>query len=235
MGPDDLVSLFDQQAQGYDAQWARTAAIRDCLYLLLDPLLADLPPDARILCVGVGTGIEMAHLAQVFPRASFTAVEPSGAMLAVCRARAESEGFAARCVFHEGFLDSLRADGPFDAATCFLVSQFITDRVERSRFFRGIAGHLREGGVLASSDLAADVASPAYDILLPAWMRMMANADVPEDALERIRAAYRRDVAVLPPTEVASIIAAGGFHPPVQFFQAGLIHAWLARRQNGDG
>jgi tRNA (cmo5U34)-methyltransferase len=58
---------------------------------------------------------------------------------------------------------------------------------------------------------------------------------VPEDALERIRAAYRRDVAVLPPTEVASIIAAGGFHPPVQFFQAGLIHAWLARRQNGDG
>jgi tRNA (cmo5U34)-methyltransferase len=230
MDPEQLVSMFDQQAQGYDAQWARTAAIRECLYLLLDPLLAGLPANARILCVGVGTGIEMAHLAHAFPRASFTAVDPSAAMLAVCRQRAEAEGFASRCRFHEGFLDALQDDGPFDAATCFLVSQFITDRDERIGFFRGIAARLRAGGSLASSDLAADVASPGYEVLLPAWMRMMANADVPEDAQQRIRAAYTRDVAVLPPAEVASIIAAGGFEPPVPFFQAGLIHAWLARR-----
>ncbi|MBS7456002.1 class I SAM-dependent methyltransferase [Coralloluteibacterium stylophorae] len=230
MQPDELVSLFDQQAAGYDRQWAKTAAIRECLYFLLEPLLAGLPAEARVLCVGAGTGAEMARLAQAFPGWRFTAVEPSGAMLEACRARAEAEGIAGRCDFHRGFLDSLPAGAPYDAATCFLVSQFIVDRAARTAFFAGIAARLRPGGLLASSDLAADTAAPAYDILLPAWMRMMAAADVPLEALARIREAYARDVAVLPPAEVAALIAAGGFGDPVQFFQAGLIHGWLSRR-----
>ena len=235
MNPDDLVSLFDQQAAGYDQQWAKTAPIRDCLYLLLEPLFAGLPGDARVLCVGVGTGMEMAHLARTFPRWTFTAVEPSGAMLEACRQRAGEEGFAARCRFHEGFLDSLADDAPFDAATCFLVSQFLVDRGERVRFFARIAGRLRAGGLLASSDLAADVASPQYEVLLPAWMRMMATAEVSAEAIERIRVAYTRDVAVLPPGEVAGIIEEGGFEPPTLFFQAELIHAWMSRRGGRGG
>lgn len=230
MQPEDIVSLFDKQAPGYDRQWARTAPIRDCLYLLLDPLLAELPEQARLLCVGVGTGQEMAHLAMRFPGWTFTAVEPSGAMLDACRQRAEEEGFAHRCRFHHGFLDSLPADDLFDAATCFLVSQFIVDVEQRIGFFRDIASRLREGGLLASSDLASDVASPAYEVLLPAWTRMMAAADVAPEAIERIRAAYATDVAVLPAARIVGIIAAGGFPLPVQFFQAGLIHAWISRR-----
>lgn len=230
MDNDQIIALFDQQAAGYDSQWAKTAAIRDCLYLLLEPLLAGLPENARVLCVGVGTGQEMAQLARRFPRWTFTAVEPSGAMLAACRARAEADGFAQRCRFHEGFLESLPADGPFDAATCLLVSQFILDPVQRTAFFRGIAMRLRPGGLLASSDLASDVNSAAYEVLLPAWTRMMAAADVPAEAIERIRAAYSRDVAVVAPADVESIIAAGGFGPPVQFFQAGLIHAWVTQK-----
>jgi signal transduction histidine kinase len=33
------------------------------------------------------------------------------------------------------------------------------------------------------------------------------------------------------PLVIASIIEAGGFETPVQFFQAGLIHAWFSRRR----
>jgi len=231
MHPDEIVSLFDQQAAGYDRQWARTAPIRECLYLLLDPLLAGLPHDARILCVGVGTGLEMAHLAQSHPGWTFTAVEPSAAMLDACRSRAEADGFAARCRFHHGFLDTLPADAPYQAATCFLVSQFIVDRAERARFFAGIAARLAGGGLLASTDLAADTASPAYATLLPAWMQMMAAAEVTPEAIERIRQAYARDVAVLPPDQIESILADGGFDNPARFFQAGLIHGWLSRKR----
>jgi len=231
MQPAQIVSLFDQQAAGYDRQWARTAAIRDCLYLLLEPLLAGLPPDARILCVGAGTGQEMARLAKRFPGWRFTAVEPSAAMLQVCRERAQAEGFAGRCEFHEGFLDSLPATADFDAATCLLVSQFIVEPGERTRFFALIRDRLGDGGLLASSDLASDVASAAYEVLLPAWTRMMSDADVPAEAIERMRAAYSTDVAVIPAGQVESIIAAGGFDAPVRFFQAGLIHAWISRKR----
>ena len=230
MRQDEIKAIFDQQAAGYDAQWARTAPIRDCLYFLLDPLFARLPADARILCVGAGTGLELAHLARKNPGWRFTAVEPSGAMLDVCRQRAEREGFGSRCHFHEGYLDSLPATGPYQAATCFLVSQFILDPQARSGFFREIACRLGPGGILASSDLAGEVESPGYGLLVRAWMDMMAGADAPPPANECMRKAYAEDVAVLPADRVAAIIEAGGFEPPVRFFQAGLIHAWLSRR-----
>lgn len=230
MHQDEVKAIFDQQAASYDTQWAKTAPIKNCLYLLLESLFTELPASARILCVGVGTGAELAHLAQKNPAWRFTAVEPSRPMLDVCRQRAEKEGFASRCHFHEGYLDSLSATGPHDAATCFLVSQFILDQQARSEFFREISRKLKSGGILASSDLASDVESSEYEVLLRAWVNMMAASNISPEGIDRMRRAYANDVGVLPPGRVASIIESGGFEPPVQFFQAGLIHAWLSKR-----
>ena len=230
MHRDQVTAIFQQQAASYDTQWAKTAPLRHCLHLLLDSLFAELPTDARILCVGVGTGTELAHLAAQNPGWRFTAVEPSAAMLDVCRQRAEQDGFAARCDFHEGYLESLPATAAHDSATCFLVSQFILEPPSRSAFFAEIAEHLTPGGLLASSDLAADVDSAEYEVLLTAWMHMMAAAEVSPETMARMRQTYARDIGVLSPERTAAIIAAGGFTLPVPFFQAGLIHAWLSRR-----
>ena len=230
MRKDELVAVFDQQAEGYDAQWEGMVPIRDGLYLLVDAVFAGLPDEARILCVGVGTGMELAHLARKYPRWRFTAVEPSGPMLDVCRRRAEREGFASRCAFHEGYLDSLPMDEGHHAATCFLVSQFILEREARSELFRTIAERLRPGGLLASSDLASGASPDDFETLLRAWLTLMAGPGVSAERVERARAAYARDVAVLPPATVASIIESGGFERPVQLFQAGLLHAWCSRR-----
>lgn len=231
MDREQIRTTFDRQAPSYDQQWARLGAIRDGLHLLLGAVFAPLPADAHLLCVGCGTGAEIQHLATLFPRWRFTAVEPSGAMLAACRQRAEANGYASRCRFHEGYLDSLPAGEPFDAATSFLVSQFILDRTERAAFFRGIAERLRPGGLLASSDLAADLGTPEAAALLEVWFRTMATAELTPEALQRMREAYQRDVAVLPPAEVEAIIRAGGFDAPVRFFQAGLIHGWFSTRR----
>ena len=235
MNPDQLTSLFDQQAAGYDAQWARTQPVRDCLHLLLEAALAELPADAHMLCVGVGTGAELAHLARKRPDWRFTALDPSGGMLEVCQRLAVQEGFSDRCRFHEGYLETLRGDAEFDAATCFLVSQFILDRTARIAFFRQIARRLRSGGLLASTDLCADVTSPEYEVRLRAWMNLMSASGVPPEGLERMRKAYAQDVGVRPPDEVASMILAGGFESAVPFFQAGLIHGWISRRADGRG
>lgn len=56
MQPDEPVALLDQQTASDHRQWARTAAVRDGLHPLLDPFLLDLQEDARVLCVGMGTG-----------------------------------------------------------------------------------------------------------------------------------------------------------------------------------
>lgn len=234
MRSDELITAFDQQASGYDKQWGKLAPIRDGLHFLLESVFTELPADARVLCVGVGTGAELIHLARKFPHWSFTAVEPSGAMLDVCRRKADDEGFASRCHFHEGYVDSLPAQTMHDAATCFLVSQFILERKVRAEFFRSIANRLKPGGRLASSDLASEVDSREHDALVHAWMNMMSAAGIPPEGLERMRAAWKKDVAILPAKEVASIIESGGFEAPVQFFQAGLIHAWFSRCAQGS-
>lgn len=230
MHHDQLKAMFDQQAASYDQQWAKLVAFRDALHVLMASVFAKLPANARILCVGSGTGAEMIYLANRFPAWTFTAVEPAPRMLKICRERAEEHGFAARCVFHEGYLDSLPMNEAFDAATCLLVSQFILEPEARSNFFHSIALRLKPDAILASSDLACALTSDADLNLVDVWFRTMAGADVPPDGLARMRAAYGRDVAVLPTKEIEAIIVAGGFESPIHFFQAGLIHAWYSRR-----
>ncbi len=230
MHADDIKALFDQQAAHYDSQWAKTSPIRDCLHLLVDSLFAELPEDARILSVGAGTGAELAFLAARHPQWRFTVVEPSGGMVAVCRERAAADGFLARCSFHEGYLDTLEAGEAHHAATCFLVSQFLLERDARVAFFAGIAARLLPGGILASTDLAADIDSDDYEVLLRAWLAMMATAEVTPDAVARMRQAYANDVGVLPTGDIAGMIEAAGFAPPLRFFQAGLIHGWRSQR-----
>lgn len=230
MRSEEIKAVFDCQAAGYDKQWERMSPVRDGLYFLLGAVFSELPKDARILCVGAGTGIEQSYLAKHFPAWRFTAVEPSGPMLDVCRQRARDEGFSSRCHFHEGYLDSLPADGLYDGATCFLVSQFILDRDERVRFFRGIADRLVAGGILASSDLASDVESSSYPDLLRVWINLMSSSGVQPEVLEKTRAAYAKDVGILPAAHIASLIEAAGFASSIQFYQAGLMHAWYSRR-----
>ena len=230
MRSDEIKAVFDQQAAGYDQRWARTAPIRDLLHFLVEAVFDGLPADARVLCVGAGTGEEIIHLASRFPQWHFVAVEPSAAMLEVFRGKAEQAGIGSRCQLHEGFLESLPAQPPFDAATCFLVSQFILEPAARIEFFRSIAARLRPGALLASTDLAADTCSRQYEQLLMAWLNTMRAGGVAVAGLEQMRAAYARDVAMVPPAQVASLIEAGGFDSPVQFYQAGLIHGWLSTR-----
>ena len=230
MQPEELKKTFDQQASSYDQQSAKTAPIVDALHFLLEAVFSSLPQDAHILCVGVGTGVELVYLAQRFPTWRFTAVEPAGAMLDICRGKAETIGFVDRCQFHEGYVESLPTAAVYDATTAFLVSQFILDRGVRTAFFQSIAQRLKPGAILASADLAADVDSSAYSELLKDWVYVRTAAVATPEQLAQMRATYTNHVAILPPMTVAAIIEAGGFATPVPFFQASLIHAWHAKR-----
>jgi tRNA (cmo5U34)-methyltransferase len=226
MNRTQLESTFDQQAATYDQQWVRLAAIRDGMHLLMASIFSRLPENARMLCVGAGTGAEIHFFAERFPAWTFVAVEPSAGMVEAAKVRARLNGYSDRCMFHNGYLESLPGTEPFDGATSLLVSQFLLDAGERADFFRAIAGRLTPDGVLVTADLAADTDSPAYPRLLEVWLQTMVAADISPDRVQQIREAYGRDVSVLPASSVEAIMASGGFEAPVRFYQAGLIHAW---------
>jgi tRNA (cmo5U34)-methyltransferase len=122
---------------------------------------------------------------------------------------------------------------PFGAATSLLVSQLILVPQTRVAFFRAIAERLKPGAYLVSADLASDTASANYASLLGVCLRLMRETGLPREQLEGLRAVYTSDVAVLPPEQVSSFIALGGFENAVLFLQTGLIHAWYAQRAPG--
>lgn len=234
MDRQQLESTFNQQAATYDQQWAKLAPFRDGIHLLLTSFFSTLAANARMLCIGAGTGAEIHYFADRFPGWTFVAVEPSQGMVAAATQRAKEHGYADRCIFHTGYLETLPDSGSFDCATSLLVSQFILNENERTAFFSQIAARLHPGGILASSDLAADVNATAFADLLEVWLRTMAASDVSPERVLQMREAYARDVAILPPKRLQGIIASAGFTEPAQFYQAGLIHAFYCRRKSLD-
>jgi tRNA (cmo5U34)-methyltransferase len=223
--------IFDRErASNHDQQFAKLAPMRHGLDMSISMVLSELPEDARILCVGAGTGTELIYLAQHFPHWQFTAVEPATPMLDICRQKSEEYGIASRCTFYEGYLDSLPPSDAFNAATCIWVSHFITQLEKRHNLFRQIAARLHPNGYLVSSDAASDMSTPAYKSLLEVTRQMFQYAQMPAEEIEKIIGAYRRDVAILPPQEVEAMIALSGFDTPVLFFQTFLVHAWYAKR-----
>ena len=219
---------FDRQvAATYDRKVEKSAPMMDALRFLTRLVLADLPSQARVLCVGAGTGSELFDLAGAFPDWTFTAVEPAPAMIEVCRQRARDNGVEARVTFHQGYLDSLPDSAPFDGATCLLVSHFFMEAQKRGEFFAQIAARLAPGAILVSADLASDMAAPTFADLLETWRRMLEQSGMP---VEQYIASLGTSAAVLPPREVEAIIQTGGFESPVLFFQSLLIHAWSSKR-----
>ena len=223
--------VFDnKEASSYNDQFTKLVPIRNTLNLLIQMILSDLPANARILCVGVGTGKELLYLAQVFPKWQFTAVEPAAPMLDICHQLVDECGIASRCTFHEGYLDSLPESELFDAATCILVSHFLKPIEKRQKFFRQIAARLRPDGYLVNADISSDVTTTAYKNLFDLWVHTLKYSGMPDEQVEKFSAALGKDVAVLPPQEIESIISSNGFDTPVLFLQTLFIHAWYARR-----
>ena len=223
---------FDSShAEGYDRNLEHIRAIKDTLHLLLRWVFSVLPEEAHILVVGAGTGAEARFLAPIFPGWRFTLVDPSEAMLQIARRHATTESFADRCSFHNGYVSSVEA-GSFDAASSVLVSHFLTKAAERQAYFEEIGKRLKPGGLLFTADLCANVEAPSFEPTMDLWLRV---AGMPEEKKPFFRAAFGKGVAAHGPTEVEAMLAAAGFSPPVQIFQATLIRAWMTARKPKEG
>jgi len=217
------------RAATYDKQRASLTPIKDALFLLARVALSDLPEEAHILCVGVGTGAELDELATANSKWRYTLVDPAPAMLEACRKRVDKLGITDRCVFHDGYLDTLPEGEPFDAATAILVSHFIKNTDERRDFFAGIAARLRPGGWLVNADLSADKKAPSYKGLFDVWQKAMQSSGMPVEEVERI--CSFKGVSILSARELEHLIEDSGFKGPSLFYQGGMIHAWRSQRK----
>ena len=97
-------------------------------------LSTELPENAHILIVGCGTGYELSYLLQQHPNWTFTAIDPSAAMLEQARKQL-SIGAEQRVQFIQCTTQELDQQNSFDAALAILVVHFIPEP-QKSDFFR---------------------------------------------------------------------------------------------------
>ncbi len=223
--------VFDKEkAEAYDDRFAKLAPMRDAIHLVARLAFSGLQDSAHILCVGAGTGAELCYLASAFPGWTFSVVDPSKAMMDICRARAKEGGFEDRCEFTVGYASDLPKDQAFNAATSILVSHFLTDSSERTAFFAEIYQRLHPGGLLLTADLASEHDLEGEVSHLSIWMHGLALTGMEPDALAQYRSALGRDVAVLTPKEVSSILQDSGFATTKLVTQTLLMHSWLCQK-----
>lgn len=225
-----MPDFFNKDAAlSYDERNSKLAAISDNLHFLMRLVLADLPKEARILCVGVGTGADILALAQVYPGWRFVGVDPSLDMLDVCRERLRHQGVLSRCELIEGDVHDAPRSPQFDAVVSLLVAHFIA-RAERPAFYDAVRDRLKTGGRFLSAEISADLDAAAFPALLKDWTRVQALMGATAESLERLPAILQDTLAVVSPSETEALWKEAGFGAPVQFFQAFMIRGWHATK-----
>jgi tRNA (cmo5U34)-methyltransferase len=216
-------------AAGYDDRAQRISSMMDNLHFLIGLILQDLPADARILCVGAGTGTEIIRLAQRFPGWRFTGVDPSAAMLDICRKRLQENDLASRCELIQGYVVDAPAAASFDGALCLLVAHFLRGD-DRQALFDGISHRLQPGGCLINAEISFDLDSPQFDPMLAQWKAIHRHAGATEESLAGLSHQLREIIAVVPPETTETLLRNSGLTLPVQFFQSLLVRAWYSRK-----
>ncbi|MCE3289844.1 MAG: SAM-dependent methyltransferase [Caulobacter sp.] len=221
--------FFNQDvANAYDRRNSALAPISDNLHFLVRLVLAELPVDAHVLCVGVGTGAEILSLAKAFPGWTFVGIDPSEEMLAVGRRRLEQAGVQHRCELLQGYAEDAPHHG-FDAVVSLLVAHFIKPE-GRPAFYAAIHDQLKPGGRFVSAEISSDLDAPEFPEMLQDWKRVQTLMGATPESLAKLGGMMRDALGVLSPAETEALWKAAGFAKPIPFFQAFMIRGWHAAK-----
>lgn len=223
-------AFSSDMAQRYDERNRKLSRISSCLHFLMCLTLKELPVRSRILCVGAGTGAEILALAEAFPEWRFVALDPSSAMLDVCRARLKEAGIEERCEFIHGYVNDLPEKSEFNAALSVLVGHFVKQD-ERVDFYRGMTRRLLSGGYFLNAEISFDLNSKEFPSMLKCWESVQELMGASPESLASLPKLLREALTVLPPTTVEELIRQSGIGTPVRFFQAFMIHGWYGKKE----
>jgi len=182
------------------------------------------PPDARVLVLGAGGGLELTAFAKAQPGWSFDGVDPAAEMLK--QAERTLGELAPRARLHVGYIDDA-PQGPFDAAACLLTLHFLA-REERVRTLTEIRRRLKPGAPF----VAAHSSFPQGEGERDAWLGRyaafaIASGADPEQA-QGARAAVRAHLNLLDPADDEATMREAGFTGVTPFYAALTWRGWVA-------
>jgi tRNA (cmo5U34)-methyltransferase len=177
----------------------------------------------RVLVLGAGGGLELAHLAERHAGWTFDGVDPSAEMLGLAASTVGAH--AERVTLHEGYVDDA-PEGPFDGAVCLLTLHFL-DAEERVRTLREMHRRLRPGAPLVTFHHSVP-AGDARTTWLRRWARFTAAPGTDEGRIESAVATLATRLPILTPEEDEAVLREAGFRDVGVFYGALTFRGWVA-------
>ena len=196
----------------------------DALHRMTGVLLAErAPPDARVLVLGAGGGLELKALADSHPGWTFTGVAPAGPMLRL--AERTLGPLSERVELVKGYIEDA-PEGPYDAAVCLLTLHFL-DPEERRRTAGEIRRRLRIGAptVAAHSSFPQDHA--AREVWLGRYAAYAVASGVEPDKAYGARDSVRAALDLLDPDADEAVLRTAGFRDVAMFYAAFTWRGWV--------
>lgn len=186
-----------------------------------------LEDNARILVVGAGTCTEVLALADFDPHWAFMAVEPSTPMVEKAKQRVSAAGLNGAVAFHNGTLDTLDDDGPYDGATAILMMQFLPTE-QKAVLFKEIGKRLKSGALLIMAHPIGDPESDEHTMHMGSWREHMEQA-MPDRA-DEIYANVEDTLHFVPEDDQTQMLIDAGFDAPVRFHSRNVFGAWIVNK-----
>ncbi len=187
-----------------------------------------LAPDAHVLVVGAGTGIEIVTLKTAEPEWRCTGVDPSEQMIDIARRRVAEAGLDQVEIRH-GYVDDLE-ESDFSAATCFNVMHFLPDDGAKQGLLESIARRLEPGAPLVLFDLHGDRSTPEGAEQYAAWRRYWEIRGMEAEARESFEAELEAGIHWVSEQRILELLAGTGFVEVQRFFRGLLYGGWIATR-----
>lgn len=217
-------STFSDKAavSTYAVRTARIVPALHDLHRMAGLLLAEgQRPDARVLVLGAGGGMELKAWAELHRGWSFVGIDPSEEMLEL--ARITTAEHVSRIALQAGYIDDAPQNG-FDAAACLLTFHFLKPP-ERLRTLQAIGSRLKPGAPFVMAHYSFPTAEDGADRWLGRVARYAeSNGQGPGDftALKQL--------PVLSPEDEMRMLHTAGFVDVELFYTALAFRGWVARK-----
>jgi tRNA (cmo5U34)-methyltransferase len=180
-------------------------------------------PDARVLVLGAGGGLELKALAEAEPGWHFVGVDPAEAMLKL--AEQALGPLMARVQLQQGYIDDA-PDGPFDAATCLLTLHFL-EAGERCRTAKEIHRRLKPGAPFVAAHSSFPQAGDARMQWLSRYAAYAIASGADPDQANNARTAVDANLSLLNPEHDAQVLRDAGFRDVELFYAAFTWRGWI--------
>jgi tRNA (cmo5U34)-methyltransferase len=195
-------------------------------------LRAMLPKQARILVAGAGTGMEILEFAPCNPGWSFCGVDPSAEMLALARKKFSEKNLAGEIKLKKGYVDDLKEEEVFDAATCILVMHFLRDDGSKLELLESICKRIKTGSPFVLIDGFGEPGSKDFEKIKIAWKNYPIISGVPGETVENIfNEVIMKTVQFVPESRIIELLEAAGFTRVSKYFSGFLYGGWMSYKK----